>query len=288
MKFCNTAALLLLISPAFAQDTVPEKGYSPHRKGSLYFYWGYNREFFERSDIHFSGPNYDFTLYNVRAKDRPSRLNLAYLNPKTLSIPQYNYRIGYFLSDRFSISAGLDHMKYVMVADQQSTLSGVILPQASSYYAGSYIKKPIVLTEDFLMFEHTNGFNLATLEAEYLIPLFPAWKDRLYLSWNTGAGGFWVITKTDVHVMGDGMDNDFHLSGYAIIAKTGPRVEYNRRFFLSGEIKAGYSSLPDINIKNSAPEKAGQEIIFYEYYVVAGLYISTKKQSPRTYMNKFL
>lgn len=41
-------------------------------KGRLYIYWGWNRAMYTKSEIHFTGNNYDFTLHKVIAKDRQS------------------------------------------------------------------------------------------------------------------------------------------------------------------------------------------------------------------------
>ena len=193
-------------------------------RGQFYFYWGYNREYFSSSDLHFQGPNYDFTLYNIKAKDRPERFGWVYFKPGTISIPQFNWRLGYFITERFHLSFGIDHMKYVVQQGQDTYLSGVISELASDKYAGSYLNEPIVLQPDILTFEHTNGFNFASLDVEWLQPLFSRDKPAPALAcyWNIGAGGVWVVTKTDVRVFGDGLDNKFHLS-----------VLYNQKEFFS-------------------------------------------------------
>ena len=80
---------------------------------------------YSNSDISFKGNNYDFTLFDVEAMDRQSKFDLGlYLNPGTITIPQYNLRIGYYLNDKYDISIGVDHMKYVMRAWQASTIDG--------------------------------------------------------------------------------------------------------------------------------------------------------------------
>ncbi len=46
-------------------------------KGSFYFAWGYNKDWFSKSDIHFESKgkdNYSFTILNVMAKDKPKRV----------------------------------------------------------------------------------------------------------------------------------------------------------------------------------------------------------------------
>lgn len=253
----------------FAQQTASHKPAS--RKGSFYFYWGYNRSFFSKTNLHFTGPNYDFTVYDLKASDRPSPLGWEYVNPATFSVPQYNFRLGYFITPRLAISGGMDHMKYVVRQGQPTRLSGVITNQASDKYAGAYLNQPVNLETDLLTFEHTNGFNYVSLDFEYLQPIVTAWNKKISLSWNSGIGGIWVVTKTDVRVMGDGLDNDFHVAGYAMSAKTGPRVEFYNKFFLAGELKGGYASIPSVLVKNAAPEIGDHNLMFLEYYIVAGV-----------------
>ena len=264
-------------STTFSQETKPDNSY--HKKGSFAFHWGYNRSYYSKTNLHFTGPLYDFTVYDVKASDRQSKFGLVYFNPTTITIPQYTIRLAYYLTDRFAVSAGLEHMKYVVNANQMTTISGVVTPAASEKYAGSYLNYPIQLTPDLLTFKHTNGFNVSTIEIEYLQPLFYLRKPKLRCYWNTGAGGFWVVTKTDVRVFEDGQDNKFHVSGYTFTVKTGPRLEFRNLFYLAAEIKSGFASLPDVLIKNEAPEVGDHTVSFFEYYIAVGVNINKRKKA---------
>ena len=58
-----------------------------------------------------------------------------------MTIPQTNLKIGYFLTDTYTISFGLDHMKYVMNDNEYRTIDGYIdLPvsEEGSIYNGVY------------------------------------------------------------------------------------------------------------------------------------------------------
>ena len=51
-------------------------------KGKMFVYWGWNRANYSDSDIHFKGENYDFTLSNVKAKDKVTRFSFYdYFHP---------------------------------------------------------------------------------------------------------------------------------------------------------------------------------------------------------------
>ncbi|MBN4062434.1 hypothetical protein JYU20_04475 [Bacteroidales bacterium AH-315-I05] len=271
--------LLVMLSVCetfFSQQLNSPSNNSSIKKGKFYFFWGYNRSFYGKTNLHITGPNYDFTLYGLEATDRPSKFGAVYVNPATFTVPQYNYRLGYFLTDKFLISAGVDHMKYVVTKNQQTTISGIVTEKASEKYAGYYLNEPIKLTEDLLIFEHTNGFNLLSLDFEYLQPIHRILNNSVSFAWNVGIGGIWVVTKTDVRVFGDGLDNDFHLSGYSLQGKTGPRIEYKNRFFFAAEVKSGYAVLPSVLIKNKAPEIGNHNVFFYEYCFVFGVYFNVK------------
>ena len=83
-------------------------------KGDIYLYWGWNRALYSNSDIHFIGENFNFRLENVKSHDVPSSDISNYINPFNITIPQTNFRVGYFIQDNYAISAGFDHMKYVV------------------------------------------------------------------------------------------------------------------------------------------------------------------------------
>ena len=128
-------------------------------------YWGWNRAAFSSSDIQISGDNYDFILEDVIAHDRQTPFSTYdYFHPLRITIPQFNARIGYYITDRISISIGSDHMKYVVDSNQVANISGYI-ENSSTQYDGIYENEPIVLASDFLLLEHTDGLNYINIEA---------------------------------------------------------------------------------------------------------------------------
>ncbi|MDG1476428.1 MAG: hypothetical protein P8Q14_04730, partial [Vicingaceae bacterium] len=162
-RFYILPLLACLISiQSFSRKAVPEIKETSN-KGKMYAFWGWNRGWYSNSDIHFTGNNYDFTLNNVQAKDRQSPFSPGlYFNPSTITIPQTNFRLGYFINDKYDISFGVDHMKYVMVQDQNTQITGDINDGTS--YDGSYSNEDIVLTGNFLKYEHTDGLNYLNVE----------------------------------------------------------------------------------------------------------------------------
>ena len=69
----------------FSQEIVeaPEK-YTAHNKGKFYIFWGGNRANYTKSDIRFVGKDYDFTIYDVEAHDKPKGWHMDYFNPSRI------------------------------------------------------------------------------------------------------------------------------------------------------------------------------------------------------------
>jgi len=194
VKFPIFITLLILASQlASAQnDPLIEK---TNQKGKLYVYWGWNRGWYTTSDISFRGTDYDFNLNQVVAKDRQTPFSLnAYLNPTLITIPQYNFRIGYFISKNYDISFGVDHMKYVVQSDQTVKISGYI-SSTETEYDGEYDNDDIIIEEGFLNFEHTDGLNFLNVEFRRFDNIFDFNKVKINLTEGFGLGA--LMPKTN-------------------------------------------------------------------------------------------
>lgn len=256
-----------------------EKDSLSSNRGKAYVYWGYNRAYFSKSNIHVHGPEYDFTLYDVTAADRPSAFDpKVYFNPVKWTIPQFNIRLGYFLTEHFSISLGYDHMKYVVRKDQTVRMSGVVSSNASDKYKGSYLNTPVVLTQDFFTFEHSDGLNLVSLDTEYSFFVYRTRNRVFSTEFTSGIGGIWVAPRTDVRLFGKGSNNDYHVAGYSLHGKAGLRFNFFSNYFLLAQSRAGYMSLPSILIEIGQPQRADQTFYFWEYFITVGAKINLKKK----------
>lgn len=246
-----------------------------HRAGQFYFFWGYNRASYNPSDIHFKGDGYDFTLSKVRAHDLPEEFDTkVYLNIKQLTIPQFNFRTGYFLNDKYSISLGWDHMKYRIDEFQRVRIKGEISEERNEEYAGTYNNEFITLDpQNFLTVEHTDGFNFVRASIER--------QDALYVSKNgkhgvcfTGALSLGMMFPwTDFTLFGERNRNFVHLAGYGASIHTGLRFEFFNYGFLQYTSQLGWVNMPDIILEGKSSARADQKITFHERAIVAGAYI---------------
>jgi len=98
------------------------------RVGEFYFSWGYNAEWYTNSDVHVSQPSLgnDYTLQNVHGHDHEGWNEGIFNQP--ISIPQYNYRIGYFFNKKkgLGVEINFDHTKYIIADNQQVNITGTL------------------------------------------------------------------------------------------------------------------------------------------------------------------
>lgn len=259
------------------------------RKGNFFFYWGYNRSAYTHSDIHFWGDGYDFSITNLSAVDEPTPLSIEYIKPTTFSVPQYNYRLGYYVNDKTYISFGEDHMKY-SINKQTTHLSGTISKDNNNgKNIGAYNNTEVLVGEgdnsggsiiDSLQqgfisdFEHCDGLNDASFELGRVEQLWISknGKDALVIIGGIGAG--MVIPDSDADVLGyppkhDEGGKSYHLAGYSLSASFGLQFDFCKNFFVLARLKGGYMNLSDINTTTTGG-KASQHFSFIEPMVVVG------------------
>jgi hypothetical protein len=279
-KFCVTAAFFVLACFLFRvelnatnRNEIKETGFS---KGNFFFYWGYNRAYYSYSNIHFRGTGYDFTLRHVKAKDRPSKIGATpYLKIEQITIPQYNYRLGYHFNPRYSISFGFDHMKYVMNQNQTVEVDGFIKDSKTSY-DGVYSHSPLELKKDFLEFEHTDGLNYLNVEITRKDKLITLQKN---IQLNTVLGGSVgaMYPRTRTILMQRSLNDQWHFSGVGVTGNVGLNTLFFKRVFLQSTLKLGYINLPSIVVSRNKSEKADQHFSFLQVNVVLGYKFSLKK-----------
>jgi hypothetical protein len=264
---CIISCLLFLgFQPIYGQFTWVKD--NPYKQGDFFFYWGYNRDAYSTSDIRFHGENYDFTLENVIAKDRQSPFDpKLYFNPLKITIPQFNFRIGYMLYDHYQLSIGADHMKYVMQSDQSVKITGYI-ENSQTAYDGYYEDQDLILSKDFLLFEHTDGLNYGNVELRRFDVLFG--RKQVAFAINEGLGVGVLIPRTNTTLLSNPRYDEFHLSGYGIAAVVAANLTLFKYFFIQSEWKGGFIHMPDIRTTMNPSDRASQHFLFSQYNVVFG------------------
>lgn len=244
------------------------------KKGQMFVFWGWNRAGFTNSDIRFKGNGYDFTLENVVAHDRPSPLSLDYINPGKVSIPQFNFRLGYFIKDNIALVVGTDHMKYVMDQDQTVKLNGHI---SDPVYAAMVKNGEVNLAdEQFLTFEHTDGLNYVNAGLEKYKNIYS--RKNVDIVWAYGGGLGVMFPKSNVKLFGNERSDRFHVAGFGTDLRTNINFVFWNNWMARVEAKAGYINMFDIKTTlNNKPDKAIQDFFFGQVNFGIGYTFSTGK-----------
>lgn len=266
------AFYLSITKPLLGQETQPE----PTKvKGSFYIGWGYNKDWFSKSDLHFKNTsnefnpitqrndNYDFTIYDAKAKDRTGFKDILKTD---LTIPQYVYRIGYYFNKKqnVGIEINFDHVKYVMVDYQTLRVKGTI--------NGQYIDQDtLIRPNDFLHFEHTNGANFLMLNFMKRQRLLSSLNEQHQLHAIAKIGAGIVIPKTDVFLFGQEVDNCFHIAGYCAGLEVGFRYEAFKHIYLEYTGKGAFANYTNVLVIGSG--KANHYFWAFENILVLGLQI---------------
>ena len=272
MKLLRTYSFLILLLTAFGAraEWFPEM----QRKGNFFGGWGWNRSAYTKSDIHFTGEGYDFTLYNVQAKDRQTQFEAkTYFGLKTLTIPQTNMKFGYFLNDHVALTLGVDHMKYVMVQNQKVAFDGSI---DDATYMNMVEDNSVKLTPQFLTFEHTDGLNYLLAEIEFYQGIYSGGFVDINAYGGIGAGA--LMPKSNVKLMGYPRNDEFHFAGYGANTKLGVELLFGNHFYVRGECKAGYIHMPSIVTRHeSISDRASQRFGFAAIDMMFGFNITPRK-----------
>jgi len=163
IKYYSIMVFIFIALSGYAQEVIKPLIVTA-KKGEFFLTCGYNWSWYSNSDIKFEGENYNFELKNVKAADKQTPFTFYnYFHPAHITTPQYNLRLGYYFSDHYSISLGLDHMKYIARSDQSLQIFGEI-QNSGTIYDGVYNDEMILLEEGFLEFEHTDGLNYINAE----------------------------------------------------------------------------------------------------------------------------
>ena len=264
---------IIFTNNTIAQETTEIRGkYSTHNKGKFFISWGGNRDSYSKSDITFQGKDYDFTLENVQAHDKPKGWHVDYINPARMTIPQTNFRMGYFMNDHYSVAIGVDHMKYVMSQNKAVDINGYY-PNPGSYdeLLGN---NQVLLTEEFLKYEHTDGLNYVNTELSRHDDISSIFKigntDKIQVNLTEGVGLGLLYPKTNTTLLGKERHDDFHVSGYGTSLKAGLNVTFFKHFYIQGELKGGYINMQDIRTTENAEDSASQDFFFFQRIIAAG------------------
>lgn len=224
--------LVFLVQNMWSQVETPSVAIipAPKNKGQFYLMWGYTKAAYSKSNIHIVNRSntyypetgryhdYDFTIYDAQAKDRPDFKGIK--DPVNVTIPQFVARIGYYFNNKkdLGIEVNYDHTKYIVTDYQNVRVKGT--------FNGVAVDKDTILDpNNFVHFEHSDGANFLMLN------LLKRWKfyepsRRFNAGFVVKPGAGIVLPRTDVTIYGTRLNNNWHIAGWIVGVEAGLRVEF--------------------------------------------------------------
>lgn len=210
--------------------------------GTMDISWGYNLSAYTKSTIQFVGAGYDFKIAGVKAVDRPSKDIKTYFNPNTLTVPQFNFRVGYNYKNNWNISVGYDHLKYVMVHNTPYLLTGRINAGVDNVtnWSGTYAGDSIITNEQTFHYENTNGLNYIRFEISKLRVWHRSSSGNFAFTTLLGASAGGLLSFNDFTFAGRKDLATISMSGLGFSGHLGGRFEFYKRFFVQMNTAAGF------------------------------------------------
>lgn len=282
MKFYSILFFIFITLSGFSQEVITAPTATP-KKGEFFLTWGYNWSWYSNSDIKFEGDNYNFELKSVKAADRPTPFTFEnYFHPSYITTPQYNLRLGYYFSDNYSVSLGIDHMKYIARPDQPVQVFGEI-QDSGTIYDGVYNGETVLLEEGFVEFEHTDGLNYINAEVRRFDHLFVL-HEKISMNLLYGAGVGFIYPKTNAVILNNERYDQFNLAGYGMHALFGVGFTFFKHLIVQTELKGGYINLPNVRTTSNKADSASHSFFFGQYnFSVGGTinFLENKKKKEK-------
>ena len=259
----------LLTQKGFTQK---KNNWSFAKNGSLYFSWGYNKEWYTPSTVHIRPASLgnDYKMVRVKGHDHPGWDEGLLSIPFT--IPQYNYRLGYFFNEKqdLAIEINFDHTKYIISDNQDVHIKGQFegnkadITRHFSEAEGSY-------------YYLNNGANFLLFNLVKRFPLVqPGKKNNFKLDLLAKAGIGPVIPHVQNSLFGQKNEPGFQIGGWNTGVETAFRLTAFKYVYLELAQKFDYARYSNLKVYEG---RARQSFGCYELILNLGFTLPTGKRN---------
>jgi hypothetical protein len=265
MKYLLFPLLLFASAKHYSQTELLPEIKRP-AKHNYYLMWGYNREAYTTSTIHFQnkgnlndineyGP-YDFIIEDAKAHDKPDFDQLG--DVVNITIPQYSFRIGMWLNNKNDegFELNYDHAKYVVTEGQTVRIRGTI--------NGIAVDKDSVLENKYFHFEHTDGANFWQIDYMKRTKIYYSKNNFFRLSYVLKPGMGLVIPRTDATIFGHRLNNNWKVAGITASLEMALRAEIHKHFIVEFAGKSGWANYINCFVLGRGNGKASHKFGYVE------------------------
>jgi hypothetical protein len=281
-KFSLICSVLImsLVVEAQQKDTIIElaKGNtSPtqgnYTKGAFYVSWGYNTEWFSYSTLHVvqDGLGNSYDIQNVHAHDHRGWDEFSFLTIP-ITIPQYNYRIGYFFNEKqdLAIEINFDHTKYIITDNQTVHVKGKL--------NGQNVDTNILFAEKTGFYYYlNNGANFFLINLVKRLRLYCNRNNSFAVDFLGKAGVGPLTPHVQNSLFGQPNNPQFQFGGWNTGLEATLKVTICRYAFLEFSQKADYAWYSNLEI---AGGNAAQSFGTWEWILSGGINLPRFRHNP--------
>ena len=251
--------------------TIPSLSYSQisfTKYGQFYGSWGYNKEWYKPSTIEISQPelNCNYKLVNTPVIDKILTPNEVLKSP--LTIPQYNYRLGYFFDEeqRWAFEINFDHTKCQVLHGKQGRIVGT--------FFGRKIDSTFILSPTNLKWQLNNGANFLLFNIVRKFKLVNILNRNFQIDCLVKGGIGPVIPHVENTIFGNANEPHFQLGGWNTGVEQTFRILFFKSVYLELCHKVDYARYSRLRIYKGL---AKQELLTYELIANLGFCINRKR-----------
>jgi hypothetical protein len=220
------------------------------RKGELYFSWGYNKEWYTHSNVQVNQPELGnhYTFKDISGHDHPGWDDGIF--NKAISIPQYNYRIGYIFNRKkgLGFEINFDHTKFIF-EDQEAHLQGTLNNKAAD--------QTIAFNAANGFFYYlNNGANFLLFNIVKRWEVFHLKNEKLKIDFLGKAGLGPVIPHVENSFFGQKNDPHFQVGGWNMGVEGALRITAFQYVFLEYSNKFDYARYSGLRIYKGTSKQA--------------------------------
>lgn len=228
-------------------------------KKRFYFSWGYNHEWYAKNNINISQPSLqnNYSFLNVKGIDKPGWNEGIF--KQDLTIPQYNYRLGYNINTKWSGELNFDHTKY-QVSEQILHVSGV--------YQGRAIDSTFNRTNSNLTYQLNNGANFFLFNAVRKFDVLHTTSSKINIKFLAKGGIGFMYPHVENTIMGQNNKPHFQFGGFDAGLEACVQVNLFRIFYIEYSNKVIYAMYRNLRIYDGT---ASQNLACYQMILSLGV-----------------
>lgn len=240
--------------------------------GEFYFSWGYNTEWYTRSNVRINQPdlNNHYTFKNIKGHDRKGWDERLF--NKDLTIPQYNYRLGYFFNREkgWGLEINFDHTKYIFEDGQEAVVRGKL--------NGKTVDTTIRFAKDDGFYYYlNNGANFLLFNLVKRSKLFATKNENLKLDFLGKVGLGPVIPHVENSLFGEANKPHFQFGGWNAGVEAALKASFFRYGYIEYSNKLDYARYANLRVyKGTARQAFGT----YEMILSVGVNLPLGQHRP--------